>query len=67
MDKIRVDFTVEEDVVKKAEELLCYAEINGQRVRIRSLASLVREAFLRGLKEMVEEERSLREALKEEL
>lgn len=55
-----VRFDIEKDLIGKIEEAFCYAVIKDERVRVRYLSSVVREAILRGFKAMVIEQRELR-------
>ena len=61
MVKLRtIRYQLEEDLVKKAEEVFCYTEVEGVRIKVRHLNSVIREAILRGLKVMVVEQKYLR-------
>jgi len=61
MAKKRIDFTIDSRVVDLTEEIFCYRVVEGEKVRMRSLSSVAREAFLRGLRLMIEEKKKLDE------
>ena len=51
---------VEEDIVKKVEEQFCFAHVKGESSKIRTISSVAREAFLRGIIQMSMELKELR-------
>lgn len=55
-----VRFDIEKDLIKKIEETFCFTVIEDERVRVRYLSSVVREAILRGFKAMAIEQKELR-------
>jgi len=55
-----VRFDIEEDLIKKIEDGFCFAVIENERVKVRHLSSVIREAILRGLKSMIVEQIELR-------
>lgn len=46
---------IDEELLNKFEETFCYASALGVRIRVRTLVSAVREAFLRGSLQMFDE------------
>ena len=51
------------DLVDKIEKTLCFAKVNGELVKVRSLKSIATEAFYRGIKLMAIEESELKKKL----
>ena len=50
---------MEKEFVDKVEEALCVAEFDGERFIFRTLVSLAKEAFLKGVLQMVRERKEL--------
>jgi len=57
-----VRFDIEKDLIEKIEKAFCYTVIEDEKVKVRHLSSVIREAVLRGFKAMVIEQRELRKA-----
>ncbi len=62
-----VRYDLEEDLIAKVEEAFCVATIEGVKVKVRHMSSVMREAILRGLKVMVVEQKKLRELYGDDL
>lgn len=52
---------LDDEVFERFKERFCYVQINGNRVKVRSLTSVVLEAFLKGALQMTRELKALRE------
>lgn len=57
----RLDFLLPKDIVDEIEEIFCYRVIAGKRVKMQYLATVVRDAFLRGMILMLKERDLLKE------
>ena len=55
-----VRFDIEKDLIKKIEDGFCFTVIEDEKVKVRHLSSVIREAILRGFKSMVAEQLELR-------
>ena len=62
-----VRFDIEEDLIKKIEEGFCFATIEDERLKVRDLTSVIREAAFRGFKAMIAEQMELRKVYKTDL
>jgi len=62
-----VRFDIEEDLIKKIEEGFCYATIEEERLKVRDLTSVIREAAYRGFKAMIVEQMELRKVYNTDL
>ena len=55
-----VRFDIEDDLITKIEEVFCYATVVDEKLKVRHLSNVIREAVLRGFKAMVAEQKELR-------
>lgn len=62
-----VRYDLEEDLIAVVEEAFCVATIEGVKVKVRHMSSVMREAILRGLKVMVVEQKMLRKLYGDDL
>ena len=59
VEKREIKLIMEKEFVDKVEEALCVAEFEGERFTFRTLVSLAKEAFLKGVLQMVKEKKEL--------